>query len=79
MPTSQRTLVPSVRVAVGTGRHQARLVVATADPATLPPRTVLELWVRDSEHKSHVSGCVLEPCSGDVVIDVAVDDGQCLA
>jgi hypothetical protein len=39
----------------------------------------LELWVRDSEHKSHVSGRVLEPCSGDVVIDVAVDDGQCLA
>jgi hypothetical protein len=40
---------------------------------------LLELWVRDSEHKSHVSGRVLEPCSGDVVIDVAVDDGQCLA
>jgi hypothetical protein len=40
---------------------------------------VLELWVRDSEYLSHVSGRRLEPCPGDVVVDVAVDHGQCLA
>jgi hypothetical protein len=40
---------------------------------------VLELWVRDSEHGSHISSRRLESCSGDVVIDVVVDGGQCLA
>jgi hypothetical protein len=39
----------------------------------------LELWVRDSEHVSQVSSRGLEPCLGDVVVDVVVDDSQCLA
>jgi hypothetical protein len=36
-------------------------------------------WVRNSEHKSHVSGRGFEPCPGDVVPDVVVDHGQGLA
>jgi hypothetical protein len=105
------------------------------DAAAVPysPGDTLELWVRDSEHKSHVfrlwrefregrrlrlvilepnprisvvwlqdllesvcgaaaamarspnprqslfSGCGLESCPGDVVVDVVIDHGQCLA
>jgi hypothetical protein len=36
----------------------------------------LELWVRDSEHKSHVSSRRLESCPGDVAIDVVIDHRQ---
>jgi hypothetical protein len=39
----------------------------------------LELWVRDSEYESHVLGRRLESRSGDVVVDVVIDHGQCLA
>src|SRR5690348_47150 len=41
-------------------------------PSPHPRRRPLELWARDSEHKSRVSSRGLEPCSGDVVIDVVV-------
>jgi hypothetical protein len=37
---------------------------------------LLELWVRDSEHRNHVSSCRLEPGFSDVVVDMAVDHGQ---
>lgn len=38
-----------------------------------------ELWLRDSEHKGRVSSRGLESRPGDVVLDVVVDHGQCLA
>jgi hypothetical protein len=58
------------RIIAGTG-HWLR-----DETAALPN---LELWVRDSEHESHVSSRGLESRPGDVVLDVMIDHGQCLA
>src|SRR5262249_60017402 len=60
---------------IGTAQPRA----ANAARAVCSQECSLELWVRDSEHKSHVSSRRLESCSGDVVIDVVVDDGRGVA
>jgi hypothetical protein len=39
----------------------------------------LKLWVRDSEHESNVSSREFESRSGDVVTDMVIDQGHCLA